>query len=160
MRKTGKNVFAGRDGKPSQAVPQPYWRAAALHGGGTAALRAQCEFLSPPGAEFGCADQRPLGDRQPHRLAARALFRRGQSPGREPCAGCRCQSLSRYRRLARLRLSRHDRADQARPIRSKARPIAMPIPCRSISKRRSTSSTTPNPSSRCSASASSRPFRT
>ena len=69
--KTGKNMFAGRDGKPSKlflshiAGLQRYL-AAALP------LRAQCELLSPPGARIRCADQCPLGDRQPHRLSARA----------------------------------------------------------------------------------------
>ena len=79
--KTGKNIFAGKDGKPSKLFLnhigglQRYLAAALL------ALRAQCEFLSPPGAGLRCADQCALGHRQPHRVAARAVLRSRQTCG-------------------------------------------------------------------------------
>ena len=77
--KTGKNIFRRPRRQAVEALPQSHWRAAALYGGGAAVLRAQCELLSPAGAEFRCADQRPLGDRQPHRALARPVIRSGDN---------------------------------------------------------------------------------
>jgi glutamine synthetase len=57
-----------------EAVPQPHWRFAALPRGGPAALRAERQLLPPPCAGIGCAHQRSLGRRHPHRILARSFL--------------------------------------------------------------------------------------
>src|SRR3546814_2638975 len=97
------------------------------------AAGAQREQLSPPDARLRRADQHPLGLRQPHRRPARAELGLPLAPRREPPGRRRRQSLPGDRRLAGLRLSRHEGEAEAAPahrgqrLPPRAQPAAHPL---------------------------------
>ena len=75
-------------------VPQPHRRPAEVPAVGDAAAGAQRQFLSPADRRVGCADQRPLGPRQPHHRLPRAGVAARVAPCREPRGRGRRQPLS------------------------------------------------------------------
>ena len=134
---TGRNIFADQRRRARAAHSSELHRRHAdlsaarhVHAG---ALR---ELLPPAGPQHERADQRALGLRQPHRRAARAALRSGEPARREPRPLLRRQSLSRHRRLARLRLSRPRQEARAGSRRSRAPATTRISRCRARSSMR------------------------
>ena len=95
------------------AVLRPHRRAAEVSAGRDVAVRAERQQLPAHQPLLLGADQRALGLRQPHRGPARADVGPRGAARREPGRRRRCESLPRDRRLAGLRLSRHDGGPEA-----------------------------------------------
>ena len=76
--KTGRNLFATKDGGNSDLFLSYHRRAAEIRAGGDAAVRAQRELLPPPRPRERRADQRPLGawTTAPSASACRSTSRR------------------------------------------------------------------------------------
>ncbi len=134
--KTRKNIFSNADGTPSAlffshiAGLQRYVPAA------MSLFASERQFVPAHDALSVCADQRPVGLRQPHRRAAGADVERRGAPHRKPRRRRRRQPLHCDRRLAGLWLPRHGRGAAAHraDLRQRAR-IAV-IHCRARSTRR------------------------
>jgi hypothetical protein len=99
-KKTGRNVFAGKDGKLSKLFLS--------HIAGLQTYLPQRQFLPAHYPFPGRAHQRAVGLRQPYRRAARA----GGGPGKYAGGKSRCRGrrepVSGHRRLPCLRLPRND----------------------------------------------------
>ena len=137
--KTGKNIFASKDGAQSKLFLnhigglQRYLAAAlSLFAPNVNSYRRLVPDSDAPTNVHWAVDNRTVS-------LARAVLGCQQHPRREPRAGGGRQPLSGLRRLARLRLSRHGGAHQAVGPGRRARPTAMPTPCRSALMRASTS---------------------
>jgi glutamine synthetase len=110
--KTGDNVFSDAEGKPTPlfeahiAGLQKYLPAAmSLFAPNVNSYRRITRYNSAP--------IRAVGPRQPHGRPAGAALRAAGPPGREPPRRRRREFLPGDRRVARLRIPRHDRGPQA-----------------------------------------------
>ncbi len=113
---TGTQHLLRRERRPDAGVLRLHRRLAEIPAGGDLHAGALRQLVPAAGALGLGAGQHDVGLRQPHRRPARADLLARRPAGREPHPLVGRQSLSRHRRLARLRLSRHGRgADLHRP---------------------------------------------